>query len=71
MGIDFHSYRHYNYSKMFIRTKKQRGGQLYYYLVEAYRERGNPKPKQRVVRYLGKSKPSAEALQRIISEVKL
>jgi len=51
---------------MFIRTKK-RGKNIYYYLVKAYRENG--KPKQKVVRYLGKVKPTPEALQNIISEV--
>lgn len=51
---------------MFIRTKK-RGKHVYYYLVKAYRENG--KPKQKVVRYLGKDKPTPEALQSTISEV--
>jgi len=50
----------------FIRTKKVKG-HTYYYLVESYREGG--KVKQRVIRYLGKNKPTPEALQRIISEV--
>jgi len=66
-GLDKFYSNAYNISKMFIRAKKF-NGRTYYYLVEAYREHG--KPKQRVIRYLGKDKPSPEALQRIISEVK-
>jgi uncharacterized protein YxeA len=38
----------------FIRTKRF-NGRVYYYLVEAYRENG--KPKQRVLKYLGKTIP--------------
>lgn len=51
---------------MFVRSKKQ-GSREYYYLVENHRE--GKKVRQKVIRYLGKSKPSPEALQRIISEV--
>jgi hypothetical protein len=52
---------------MFIRAKKQ-GNQTYYYLVENKRE--GKRVIQKVIKYLGKEKPSPEALQRIISEVK-
>jgi hypothetical protein len=52
---------------MFVRTKKI-GNKEYYYLVESYRE--GKQVKQRVLRYLGKDKPSPEALRRIISEVR-
>ena len=52
---------------MFIRTKKQ-GNQEYYYLVESYREDG--KVRQRVLKYLGKDKPSPRELNRIIKEAR-
>ena len=66
-GIDNCLTRHYNKSKMFIRAKKQ-GNQTYYYLVKNKRE--GKRVIQKVIKYLGKEKPSPEALQRIISEVK-
>jgi hypothetical protein len=52
---------------MFIRAKKF-GNREYYYLVEGYRE--GSKVKQRVIKYLGKTKPSPEEVKRIIVEIK-
>ncbi len=52
---------------MFVREKRQ-GKQVYYYLIKSYREGG--KVKKKVVKYLGKEKPSPEELEWIISEIK-
>ncbi len=52
---------------MFIRAKVRRDGQLYYELVESYRCDG--KVRQKVLRYLGKTRPTPEAELRVIREV--
>ena len=54
---------------MFVRTKKI-GNHTYYYLVKTTREKGNPNPKQKVIRYLGKVKPTPAVLEQILKEVK-
>ncbi len=56
-----------NYSMAFLRTKKF-GGRVYFYLVEDHRE--DKRVKQKVLKYLGTEKPSAEALERLIREIK-
>ena len=48
---------------MFIRTKTIQGKE-YYYLVESYRLGG--KVKQRVIKYIGRGKPSPQDLENII-----
>lgn len=52
---------------MFIRVKKF-DKREYYYLVEGYREGG--KVKQRVIKYLGKEKPTPGELEEIIKGIK-
>jgi hypothetical protein len=52
---------------MFVRQKRQ-GKQVYYYLVKSYREEG--KVRKKVVKYLGKEKPSPEELERLTGEIK-
>jgi hypothetical protein len=51
---------------MFIRVKKF-GNREYYYLVQGVRE--GKRVRQKVIRYLGKEKPSPEELQQILKEV--
>ena len=51
----------------FVRTKKIYG-QTYYYLVQNVRE--GSKVRQKVLKYLGKDKPSSEELERIISQIR-
>lgn len=51
---------------MFVRVKK-RGNLTYYYLVESVRD--GDKVRQKVLCYLGKTKPAPEALQDIMNEV--
>ena len=51
----------------YVRTKKVKG-QTYYYLVEAKRE--GMKVRQKVLRYLGKERPSPEEIERLINEIK-
>jgi hypothetical protein len=46
----------------------KRGKRTYYYLVEGIRE-GN-KVRQKHLRYMGIAKPSPEAVQRAIAEIK-
>ena len=44
-----------------------RGGRAYYYLVESERE--GQKVRQRVLRYLGTSRPAQEDINRIINDI--
>ena len=53
---------------MFVRKKKF-GNRTYYYLVESFRE--GKKVKQRVMKYLGKEKPSKKEIEKIVKSVKL
>jgi hypothetical protein len=53
---------------MFVRAKRQ-GNQVYYYLVESKRIEG--KPRLKVIKYLGKQKPSPEELERVMNEMGL
>jgi hypothetical protein len=50
----------------FVRAKKF-NGRIYYYLVENHWDHG--KVRQKVLRYLGKTKPSPQALQQIMREL--
>ena len=52
---------------MFVRNKRVKNG-IYYYLVKAYRKDG--RPKQRVVKYLGKLKPSQSEIDKLIEQAK-
>lgn len=54
---------------MFVRTVKARG-EIYVRLVETYREKGNPKPKQRVMANLGNLKLQRNNLIKIIYGLK-
>ena len=63
--IDKRIVRHYNHVMTYVRTKTIKG-QTYYYLVESHRE--GDKVRQRVIKYLGKEKPSPEELERLIRE---
>ena len=50
----------------FVRAKRK-GERTYYYLVES--KRNGKKVNQKVLRYLGVSKPTEEELQKILKEL--
>ena len=64
--IDKRIVRHYNYGMTYVRAKTIKG-QIYYYLVESQRE--GDKVRQRVIKYLGKERPSAKELERIFKQL--
>jgi hypothetical protein len=51
----------------FVRTLK-RGKRIYYYLVEGIRE--GAKVRQKHLRYMGTVKPSPEAVQKALGEIR-
>ena len=66
--IDILLYGHYNIVMPFIRAKKNKNGRTYYYLVENHRE--GKKVRQKVLKYLGTTKPSDQEIARLIVEIK-
>jgi len=57
----------------FIRTKRipPKNGQLYYYLVESYRDHENGgRVRQRVLKYMGNARPTQGDIDKALKEIK-